>query len=263
MTDFEWTEAMVEKLVDMTKAGASYSKIAKVIGCHSRSAVGGKISRLRDAGVFDGRGPCLKAKKQNHNRGRQSPGLAHVPLIKERLKQGKNDRQIADEIGLMPDDVRYVRRIKKLKSNNDWGAPPKYANALARLVESGKSDREIAQALGITVNQSRYERRRQGLKPPISSQHIRVATIASGDSSLKIAAVFTEGFMGQRSRVALTELETGHCKFPIDQTDGTVRYCGDQAEDGRSYCQHHASRCYTAARPKHALKPSHVYAARG
>lgn len=246
MSDFQWTEQRTEALITMVKAGRSYTEISAVLGCGSRNAISGKVMRLRDRGMIDGPRSFVSG-SGNESVRRCAPGLAHVPLIKDRLKEGRNDRQIADEIGLKPEDVRYVRRIKNLKGTK-WGGSPPWAAELAKLVQSGKTDREIGKELGISIWEARYERRRQGLKPLEGStcRRAQVTTLVKGDPFAKVAAVFAEGFMGQRSRVGLVDLPaTGACRFPIDQPGGEVRYCGDAAEDGNSYCSHHASRCYT------------------
>lgn len=256
MSDFEWTEERVEALIAMKKEGRSASEIATALGCASRSSVCGKVMRLRDAGRLDGpRTFQTTGSYAPAARGRKSPGLAHVPLIKTRLDEGRNDREIADEIGVRPDDVRYVRRIKGLTAHGASVRPaPEFADEVTRLVLAGKNDREVAQELGITIWQARGERRRQKLEAPASPppRPARVTTITKGDPGAKIAQVFAEGFMGQRSRVDLVGLELGLCRFPIDQQEGPPRYCGDQAAEGQTYCAHHAARCYTPVVP---MKP--------
>lgn len=262
MISYEWTRERTESLKSLHSQGKSYSQIAEIIGCPSRSMVGGKVMRLRDAGEIDGPRSFAKAENMTRSgRERQSPGLAFVPVIKARLGEGKNDREIADEIGVKPDDVRYVRRIKKLKGNNLF-PPPKYAQRLRDLVLAGNNDRAVAGALGITIEQARYERRRQKITVPVERRQ-PVTNIAKGDPGVKVDRIFAEGFMGQRSRVDLTALSReGMCRFPIDQPDGTVRYCGDATGERQTYCAHHAARCYSASVVRAPLKPSHVYTAR-
>ena len=264
MTRFEWTEQAIQQLKTLHKDGRSATEINREMGCGSRNAVIGKIHRLRDQGLLDGARTIQKnpGYKPGAGRNRQSPGLAHVPLITVRAAQGLTDRQIADEIGIKPDDVRYVRRVNGISANEYIAPPPVYAADVARLVGQGKSDRAVAEALGITLWQARSERRRQGLKSAAEPTP-RVTNIERGDPGEKIMKIFAEGFMGQRARLSLVQLpSSGACRFPIDQADGSVRYCGDITPDGRTYCSHHASRCYVAAPPKNAMKPSHVYGSR-
>jgi len=260
---FDWTAEQVETLKALHGDGKSYSEIAEILGCPTRSVVGGKVMRLRDAGEIGSPRTFQKSPVVTRaGRERQCPGLAFVPVIKARLGEGKNDREIADECGIKPDDVRYVRRIKGFTAaRRPQGVAPSYAAKLKTLAEAGQSDNQIAKALGITYHQARHERRRQGIKSAVETR-TPVTTISKGDPGTKIKAVFAEGFMGQRSRVSLLLLESGMCRFPIDQPDGSVRYCGDHAAEGQTYCSHHAARCYTAAVVKTSLKPFHVYTAR-
>jgi hypothetical protein len=263
MADFNWTEERVETLIALVKDGLSATEIANMLGCGSRNSVCGKIMRLRDAGRIDG--PRTFQRSQTCTRaprGHRIPGLAHVPLIKARLGEGRNDREIADEIGLKPDDIRYVRRIKGLQANIKTLPPPAYANEVAKLVTAGKTDRQISEVLGITPWQARGERRRQGLAAPVTNKQRAVTTIVKGDPGAKVAIVFAEGFMGQRSRVGLIDLGPGLCHFPIDQQNGPVRYCGDLTAEGQTYCAHHAARCYMPTQRMKPLNPSHVCSAR-
>lgn len=248
MINYEWTPERVEHLKALHAVGKSYTEIAAALGCPTRSVVGGKVMRLRDAGEIGGPRAFQKAAEVTRaGRDRQCPGLAFVPIIKARLDEGKNDREIADECGIRPDDVRYVRRVKGFTAS--WRPQPlskAYAEKVKELAEQGRSDNEIAREIGITYYQARSERRRQNIKSRFEQRN-PVTTIVKGDPGAKVKAVFSEGFMGQRSRVSLLQLERGMCKFPIDQEDGSTRYCGDTAPDGQPYCAHHAARCYTAA----------------
>lgn len=263
MMRFQWTDEAIQQLIALHHAGRSATVIDRELGCGSRSAVLGKIHRLRDQGVIEARAFQANPNyKPGAGRNRQSPGLAHVPLITMRNAQGLSDRQIADEIGIRPDDVRYARRVNGIGANEYIPPVPAYAAQVAKLVGQGKSDREVAEAVGITLYQARGERRRQGLKS-LAEPVPRVTNIVKGDSGQKVMKVFEEGFMGQRARFSLMKLPlSGACRFPIDQPDGMVKYCGDVTPDGRVYCAHHAARCFVAIVPKKALKPSHVYGAR-
>lgn len=263
MLNYNWTPDRIEQLKALHREGKSYTEIANILGCGTRSVVGGKVMRLRDTGEIDGpRKFKISGERTRWGHERQCPGLAFVPVIKARLSEGRNDREIADECGIKPDDVRYVRRIKGLAATRrPPNVAPVFAAQLKELAEKGRSDQEIAKALGISYHQARYERRRQDIKSAVVSRP-PVTTIVKGDPGPKIMAVFAEGFMGQRSRVSLLRLESGMCRFPIDQPNGDVRYCGDHCDDGQVYCAHHAARCYTASVPKTPLRPSHVYTSR-
>lgn len=261
---FKWTEEADAQLEQLHREGLTYAEIAARIGAPSRNSIGGRIMRLRDRREF---GPPQKVLTftPRVSRDRRTPGLAHVPLIKERLREGKTDREIAIEIGLRPDEIRNLRRIKKLAAaRRQRPQPPAYAADVARLAAEELNDREIAEQLNITIWQARAERRRQKIKPTtIRPKRRNVTTISKGDTGEKIEAVFAEGFMGQRSRIGLLDLPLfGLCRFPIDQEEGPLRYCGDSVEDGLVYCSHHAARCYAESAPIKNLRPHHVYAPR-
>lgn len=256
---FVWTKERKETLKRLHSEGHSYAEIAQRVGAPSRNSVGGMIDRLRDKGeikseVFR----ALAIKQPARNGHRPSPGLAHVPFIKQRLGEGRNDREIAKELGLKTDDVRYVRRVEGLKATGPSPAEARRkGDDIRRLALEGRSDPEIADELGLGVYQVREERRRQKIKRPAPP---RVTNIEMGDPGTKVMAVFAEGFMGQKGRLSLLGLRSsGQCRYPIDQPNGGVRYCGDFAEDGASYCVHHAARCYVPSSSRTVLRPSHVY----
>ena len=56
-------------------------------------------------------------------------------------------------------------------------------------------------------------------------------------------AVFSEGFAGQTGRLDLIDLADDQCRFPIDQPDGSVRFCAQPQRRGSAYCKHHHARC--------------------
>jgi hypothetical protein len=266
MKHFSWTQEADERIVALTAEGKSAREIASLFPGMTRNAVLGRLMRLRDRGVIEG--PRAFQKSPDYKpaaRGRSIPGLAHVPAIRTMLDGGRTDREIADEIGIKPDDVRYVRRIKGWGANAHVRQALAVADQLAELVKAGRCDREVADTLGISLYQARWERRRQGVKPAngVRQPSWRLTTIVKGDSAEKVTAVFCEGFMEQRSRLSLAELPRwGACRFPIDQLDGSLRYCGAAAGDGQSYCADHHARCYVTVRPVRPQKPLHITGAR-
>lgn len=261
---FEWTPEADASLAKFLGEGLSMAEIAARMGLPSRSSASGRVMRLRDKGKLDAPRSLATTKPLSARVAKpRSPGLAHVPLIKQRLEAGCTDREIAAEIGIHAEDVRYARRINNLPATVRPAGPPANAASVMLLVHQGKSDPQIADELGITVWQARHTRRRLNLGKPAAPKRQAVTNIVQGDSGGKIGKVFAEGFMGQRSRIGLLDMPRhGACRFPIDQADGSVRYCGDHAAEGEAYCAHHAARCYIAAPPAKPLKPSHVYTAR-
>lgn len=73
----------------------------------------------------------------------------------------------------------------------------------------------------------------------------RAGHVAPQLPSGNVMLAFADGYNGQRGKVALTDLASHQCKFPIDMPDGTVLYCGDSKEDHSVYCPAHAVRCFT------------------
>jgi len=61
---------------------------------------------------------------------------------------------------------------------------------------------------------------------------------------------FAEGYLGQAGRKSLAELNVTDCRFPVDQPDGGVKFCGLAAQDGASWCSHHAARVFNQEQPK-------------
>lgn len=242
---FEWTEDRKARVKQMVSEGECYSVIARELGCKTRNQISGIVMRMRDGGEFDG--AAKFPKPAGGKRERKCPGLAFVPAIRDLHSKGHSDREIAQQVGIRPDDVRYVRRINRMPAVTRKEVAPRYAEQLRFLVLSGKSDGEIAVELNITPYQARYERRRQKIRPAPKPPKV-APQIVKGDDGEKVRKVFAEGFMGQRSRVGLADLaKTGMCRFPIDQVRGPVRFCGDETTEGAVYCAHHASRCYTTA----------------
>ena len=54
---------------------------------------------------------------------------------------------------------------------------------------------------------------------------------------------FQEGYLGQHGRLLLAELTLKSCRFPIDQLEGPVKYCGELVTLASAWCEHHARRC--------------------
>lgn len=87
------------------------------------------------------------------------------------------------------------------------------------------------------------ERQRQGVNHVFGLAAARLAIRAEA-ARAPASERFADGFLGQTGRVALTDLESCHCRFPIDMADGTVRSCGLTPIEGSSYCTDHHLRCY-------------------
>jgi hypothetical protein len=68
---------------------------------------------------------------------------------------------------------------------------------------------------------------------------------------LSVLGHFAEGFVDQfgfvqRGQIEIVDMRPRLCKFPIDQQNGSVRYCGRSTPDEREpYCPEHRRRCST------------------
>lgn len=62
----------------------------------------------------------------------------------------------------------------------------------------------------------------------------------------RVLRIFSPGYLGQKARVGIFELEKHHCRFPINDR-GTTRYCGRTRITGSSYCSDHSARCEATA----------------
>jgi hypothetical protein len=262
MSDFRWDEASTEKLKALYAEGKSMSVIAAEIGGPSRNAVIGKLHRLIYAGKIKARPESMLA--AGFSGKRPAPGLAHVPAIRARAEAGASDVAIAAELGIRAEDVRHVRRLEGIQSRVAELLQPtseavKRVDAIRRLVASGLNDAEIGARLGFTLGQVRHARRVSGVKGNVAAPALRKpAAAASAPQDHKLW--FSEGYRGQTASVSLLELKDCMCRFPIDQAEGPVRYCGAAVVEGSPWCEgHHARCCNGIPTPKAALKPSHVY----
>lgn len=68
----------------------------------------------------------------------------------------------------------------------------------------------------------------------------------NGIPPARVLRIFAPGYLGQKARVGIFELEKHHCRFPINHR-GTTRYCGRTRITGSSYCADHSARCEGAA----------------
>lgn len=257
MKEFDWTAESVVTLIKLYDEGLSYQQIMKAVGCSSRSMVAGKINRLRYSGAITS-GPREPGgvRRKTPIQERKTPGVAHIPLIRQRHGEGKSDRQIADEIGIKPDDVRYLRKIEGLKANSQNSAKP---TRVARAAGPAKECCRKPAAPHRPACARKSAVATESSLAALTKVREPITIIAAG---CKTEEAFAEGFMGQRSRADIGELKPGVCRFPIDQPGGGVRFCADEAEPHQVYCGHHAARCYTTPGSRKPLKPSHVYAAR-
>jgi hypothetical protein len=104
-----------------------------------------------------------------------------------------------------------------------------------------------------TLRLERPKRPKQELAPKAYKAREKYVFVAAEtfylESAKGRALLVGEGFEGQQGRVSLDELQKHHCRFPIDQPEGPVRYCGNQVHENSKWCLAHKIRA-TVDRPQ-------------
>lgn len=85
--------------------------------------------------------------------------------------------------------------------------------------------------------------RMHAVPPRPTPEHV---LYGQGLAPQRILEIFSPGYLGQKARVGIFELEKHHCRFPINQR-GTTQYCGLERITWSSYCADHSARCEGAA----------------
>ncbi len=174
---------------------------------------------------------------------------ARVEQVRELAAQGLNSRQIGEMLGTTRNAIVSVWRRFGIKQVNQRNRRDEAAVArMAQLLDAGRSYAEIATEFSVTVgtvgnvvSQHRLRPRKPRLQTFTMKAPDPDAVVAFDKSPFK--PMFCEGYAGQTSRLVMAELEEGHCRFPIDQADGTVRFCAEQQQRGSAYCRDHHARC--------------------
>ena len=211
ITNVDWSLHEAQ-LRDLWAQGKSCRTIAAVLGHGlTRNAVIGKIHRLK----IEGRSTGSK-KTAARADGRITPGMAALPEQKSPLLS-KTQKQRAMQ---MLEDGDYSHR----QIADEVGAMPLAIQSLSLTRRRPKS---------VAVDDGSLKRRREG----------RAEHIAPALPHKNMLLAFADGYNGQKGRVALVDLKTQHCRFPVDMPDGAVKYCGLGKEENGSYCPAHALRC--------------------
>jgi len=172
-----------------------------------------------------------------------------IEQVRRLTAEGYNSRQIGEKVGATRNAVVSIRRrfgIEQVRTRNRWDNAS--VARVAQLLDDRRSYAEVAAAFGVTmatisnvVSQHRLRPRKPRLqtftmKPPDPG-----AVMAFDNSPFK--PLFADGYAGQTGRFAMTDLAEDHCRFPIDQPDGSVRFCALTQKRGSAYCPVHHARC--------------------
>ncbi len=136
--------------------------------------------------------------------------------------------------------------IEPVRKRNSWDEAA--ISRVLRLLDDRLSYAEIAAEFGVTVGTIGNVVTQHGLRPrkPKPNRFTLKAPDFDADAVFDkspLKPLFAEGFQGQTGRLDMADLENGHCRFPIDQPDGTVRFCADPQQRGSAYCPAHHTRC--------------------
>ncbi len=189
--------------------------------------------------------------------GRQSRAAwsgSELEEIRQLAAAGQNSTQIGKRYGVTRAAIIGLchRKGIKLPGANGRGKAldPASVKVLIQEYRQGKSQRKIAAGLGVSqgcvakiVKRHALKRQpRPALKLPQAPRPPRRRSRVVPDKRRHIDP-FAEGFEGQTGSKSFADLDRHDCRFPIDQTDGEVRYCGKRSREESSYCDEHFARC--------------------
>lgn len=206
-----WTPERLTELQQHLRNGFSFTQIAEKMQVSRNSIASAKFRWLGDN--FELR----EHRKRDGNGPVVKPNWTdeEVYQLRELAGQGKTYKQIAAILNRSHSAVAKQCAKYKIKPVKAYAS-------------------KQTQAWGKWAN--------QGARKPKPS---RARPMAKGE---KWTDCITEGFMGQTGKLRIDQLEHRHCRFPIEQKDGSTLYCGDTTTHaGGSYCQHHYERVYRTA----------------
>ena len=172
-----------------------------------------------------------------------------VEEVRRLTAEGHSSRQIGEKVGASRNAIVSIWRrfgIQQVRTRNRWdeGAVAR----VAKLLDEQCSYAEVAAEFGVTiatisnvVSQHRLRPRKRKLQTFTMKAPDTGATSAFDNGPFK--PVFAEGYAGQTGRLAMADLAEHHCRFPVDQPDGSVRFCAQTQQRGSAYCAAHHARC--------------------
>ncbi len=175
--------------------------------------------------------------------------LERIEQVRRLTAKGHNSRQIGDKMGVTRNAVVSIWRrfgIKQVRTRNRWDETA--VARVAKLLDDQRSYADVAAEFGVTiatisnvVSQHRLRpRRRKPLTFTMKAPDLDAA-VAFDNGPFK--PLFAEGYAGQTGRLAMADLADDNCRFPIDQPDGSVKFCAQTQQRGSAYCPVHHARC--------------------
>jgi len=172
-----------------------------------------------------------------------------IEQVRRLTAEGHNSRQIGERMGATRNAIVSIWRrfgIEQIRTRNRWDEAS--VARVAQLLDDQRSYAEVAAEFGVTiatisnvVSQHRLRPRKRKLQTFTMKAPDLDAAIAFDNSPLK--PLFAEGYADQTGRLAMADLADDHCRFPIDQPDGLVRFCAQTQQRGSAYCPAHHARC--------------------
>jgi hypothetical protein len=172
-----------------------------------------------------------------------------IEQVRQLTAQGYTSRQIGAMTGATRNAIVSVWRrfgIEPVRKRNSWDEAA--VARVARLLDERLSYAEVAAEFGVTVGTIGNVVTQHGLRPrkPKPGCFIMKAPDPDADAVFDkspLKPLFAEGFQGQAGRLDMADLEDDHCRFPVDQPDGKVKFCADPQKPGSAYCPAHHARC--------------------
>ncbi len=156
------------------------------------------------------------------------------------------------ELGLVkPRDLARVERNDRIRAMAADQLTCEAAAALLGL--RPRKLRNIALALGVHFQNATPSRSRP------RSRKIRIVSVAShptvASPTSQDAAELLTPPASVAGGVSLLELQPDACKWPIGRDGRGHVFCGEAAQDGRSYCPEHCAHAYVPVQPRVARPP--------
>ncbi|WP_108882340.1 GcrA family cell cycle regulator [Anderseniella sp. Alg231-50] len=172
-----------------------------------------------------------------------------VEQVRRLTAAGHTSRQIGAMMGSTRNAIVSVWRrfgIEPVMKRNTWDEAA--ITRVVQLLDERWAYTEIAAEFGVTLGTIGNVVTRHGLRPrkPKPGRFAIKAPDFDADAVFDrspFKPMFAEGFAGQAGKLAMADLEDHHCRFPVDQPDGTVKFCADTQQHGSPYCPAHHERC--------------------
>lgn len=238
-------------LKQLAAEGKSSSQIAAILGPpHTRNGVIGRCGRRGYQLQHDNKGGGSLSSKKRRPKPylSQSAAANGFPAAPSRQRSfagtcpsgGSSIQpqyQFPTDLEIeFPQPLAHRERLSALSANVGSDPPPK------RHLWQIPSTKKVANPIG-------YDSHRR--QPDLRAFNGSNSPEVSAQAPTYILERFKAGFGSQQGKLSLQQLPReryGCCRYPIDQPDGSLLFCGDQAADNMTYCPTHWARCTVPTR---------------